>query len=336
MKNEFIHKSRTEASGKAIDRREFLKRAGCAGLAIAAMQQPLRAQTDEKLPTRVLGRTKEKVTILGLGTAPVGEGPVGVEEGIKIFSEVIDRGVNYIDTARIYGNAEEILGHIIPKQRDKLFVVTKVSTDNGARAEQSLNESLSRLKTDHVDLVHIHSIGSKNLDRVLASDGVLEFLLKQKESGKIRFIGVSGHNRPANFVRMIQTDQIDVLMCVMNHADRNIYDFESKVLPEAIKRNVGCAAMKVYAGIKGGFRNHRSGHIGCATEPERLPHAMAYALDLEGVSVAVVGPYTVEQAIQNVQFARKFQPLSQEQRSSLMEYGKKLAESLGPRYGSVI
>jgi predicted aldo/keto reductase-like oxidoreductase len=342
MKNDFVHKSRTGAefstSGKVIGRREFLKRAGCAGagLALAVMQQPLRSQTDEELPRRVLGRTKEKVTILGLGTAPVGEGPVGVEEGIKIFSEVIDRGVNYIDTARIYGNAEEILGHIIPKQRDKLFVVTKVSTDNGARAEQSLNESLGRLKTDHIDLVHIHSIGGKNLDRVLASDGVLEFLLKQKEAGKIRFIGISGHNRPANFVRMIQTDQIDVLMCVMNHADRNIYDFEGKVLPEAMKRNVGCAAMKVYAGIKGGFPNHRSGFVGCATEPERLPHAMAYALDLEGVSVAVVGPYTVEQAIQNVQFARKYKPLSQEQRASLMEYGKKLAESLGPRYGSVI
>ncbi|NIO01868.1 MAG: hypothetical protein GTO42_06945, partial [Candidatus Latescibacteria bacterium] len=89
-------------------------------------------------------------------------------------------------------------------------------------------------------------------------------------------------------------------------------------------------AMKVYAGIKGGFRNHRSAHIGCATEPERLPHAMAYALDLEGVSVAVVGPYTVEQSIQNVQFARKYKPLSQEQRASLMDYGKNLAESLGP------
>lgn len=342
MKNDFVHKSRTEAesssSGKEIGRREFLKRAGCAGagLALAVMQQPLRAQTDEELPKRVLGRTKEKVTILGLGTAPVGEGPIGVEEGIKIFSEAIDRGINYIDTARIYGNAEEILGHIIPKRRDKLFVVTKVSTDNAARAEQSLNESLSRLKTDHLDLVHIHSIGGKNLDRVLASDGALEYLLKQKEAGKVRFIGISGHNRPANFVRMLQTDQIDVLMCVINHADRNIYDFESKVLPEAIKRNVGCAAMKVYAGIKGGFRNHKSGFVGCATEPERLPHAMAYALDLEGVSVAVVGPYTIEQAIQNVQFARKYKPLSQEQRASLMEYGKKLAESLGPRYGSVI
>ena len=300
------------------------------------MQQPLRAQADNELPRRVLGRTKEKVSVLGLGTAPVGEGPVGIAEGIKIFSEAIDRGINYIDTARIYGNAEKILGHIIPKRRDNLFVVTKVSTDNGSRAERSLNESLKRLKTDHIDLVHIHSIGSKNIDRVLASNGVLEYLLKQKEADKIRFIGISGHNRPANFVRMIQTDQIDVLMCVINHADKNIYDFESKVLPEAIKRNIGCAAMKVYAGIKGGFRNHRSGYIGCATEPERLPHAMAYALDLEGVSVAVVGPYTVEQSIQNVQFASKYKPLSPEQHASLMEYGKKLAESLGPRYGPVI
>jgi predicted aldo/keto reductase-like oxidoreductase len=320
-----------------MDRREFLKRVGCAGagLALAAMQQPLRAQSSDVLPKRVLGRTKEKVSILGLGTAPVGEGPVGVEEGIRIFSEAIDRGVTYIDTARIYGNAEEILGHIIPKQRDKLFVVTKVSTDNAARAEKSLSESLRRLRTDHLDLVHIHSIGSKNLDRVLAGDGVLDYLLRQKEAGKIRFIGISGHNRPANFVRMLQTDQIDVLMCVMNYADRNIYDFESKILPEAKKRNVGCAAMKVYAGIKGGFPNHRSGHIGCATEPAYLPHALAYALDLEQVSVAVVGPYTIEQSIQNVEFTRKYKPLSESQRASLMEYGKKLAPTLGPRYGSV-
>jgi predicted aldo/keto reductase-like oxidoreductase len=323
--------------GKGIDRREFLKRASYygAGMALAIMHQPVLAQTGDKLPKRVLGRTKEKVSILGLGTAPVGEGPIEVQEGIRIFSEAIDRGVTYIDTARIYGNAEEILGHIIPKRRDKLFVVTKVSTDNAARAERSLNESLRRLKIEHLDLVHIHSIGGKNLDRVLAKDGVLEFLLKQKEAGKIRFIGISGHNRPPNFVRMLQTDQIDVIMCVMNYADRNIYDFESKVLPEAKKRNVGCTAMKVYAGIKGGFRNHRSGHIGCVTEPAYLPQALGYALDLDGVSVAVVGPYTVEQAIQNVEFARKYEPLSQEQHTSLMEYGKKLAPSLGSRYGPV-
>jgi len=297
--------------------------------------KPIVAEPVRPLPKRVLGRTKEKVSILGLGTAPVGEGPVGLEEGIRIFGEAIDRGVTYVDTARIYGNAEEILGHLIPKRRDKLFVATKVSTDRAVVAERSLSESLDRLKIEHVDLVHIHSIGSKNIDRVLGKEGVLEYLLKQKEAGKVRFIGISGHNRPPNFVRMLQTDQIDVIMCVMNYADRNIYDFESVVLPEARKHNVGCVAMKVYAGIKGGFPNHRSGYIGCATEPAYLPQALAYALDLEGVSVAVVGPYTVEQAIQNVEFARKYTPLSEEQRSSLMALGKKLAPTLGPRYGPV-
>jgi len=295
--------------------------------------KPAAAESIGTLTKRVLGRTKEKISILGLGTAPVGEGPVGLEEGIRIFREAIDRGITYIDTARIYGNAEEILGHVIAKQRDKLFVVTKVSTHTADEAERSLSESLRRLKTDHVDLVHIHSIGSKNIDKVLGKGGALEYLLNQKENGKIRFVGISGHNRPANFVRMLQTDQIDVVMCVMNYADRNIYDFESKVLPEARKRNVGCVAMKVYAGIKGGFPNHRRGYVGCATEPTYLPQALAYALDLEGVSAAVVGPYTVEQAIQNVEFARKYAPLSEEQRSALLSHGKKLAASLGPRYG---
>lgn len=345
MKKDIIHKpyddsvnSKSLRQGEAMDRRQFLKRVGCAGagLALASIGRQASAQPARRLPKRILGRTKEKVSILGLGTAPVGEGPIGIQEGIRIFGEAIDRGVTYIDTAKIYGNAEEILGHLIPKQRDKLFVVTKVSTDNAARAERSLSDSLRRLKTDYLDLVHIHSIGGKNIDRVLAKDGALNYLLKQKEAGKIRFIGISGHNRPPNFVRMLKTDQIDVIMCVMNYADRNIYDFESKVLPEAKKRNVGCVAMKVYVGIKGGFGNHRSGHIGCVTEPARLPQAMAYALDLEDVSVAVVGPYTVEQAIQNVEFARKYKPLSEEQLASLLEYGRKLAPSLGPRYGPVV
>jgi len=333
MKDDFARRRH-----KAMNRREFLKRASSAGagLVLAAASQPTSARPTDALPTRVLGRTKEEVSILGLGTAPAGEGPVGLQDGIRIFSEAIDRGVTYVDTAKIYGNAEEILGHVIPKHRDRLFVVTKVSTDNAARAERSLRESMRLLKTEQIDLVHIHSIGGKNIDRVLAKDGVLNYLLKQKEAGKVRFIGISGHNRPPNFVRMLQTDQIDVVMCVMNYADRNIYDFESKVLPEARKRNVGCVAMKVYVGIKGGFRNHRSGYVGCVTEPERMPQAMSYALDLEGVSVAVVGPYTVEQSIQNVQIAQKYKPLTAEQRDSLLEYGRKLAPTLGPRYGSVV
>ena len=194
-------------------------------------------------------------------------------------------------------------------------------------------ESLRTLKTDHVDLVHIHNIGNKNLDKVLAKDGILEYLLRQKEAGKTRFIGLSGHERPPHFVKMLETDQIDVVMNVMNYADRNIYDFEGTVLPECRKRNVGVVAMKVYAGIKGGFPNHRKGWMGCNTPPEMLPRALAYALDLDGVSVANVGPFTMEQAIRNVELARGYRPLTEAEREELLAYGRQLAPTLGPRYG---
>ncbi len=319
---------------RQISRRDFLKKIACVGTGLAiGTPRGAFAESAGDLPQRVLGRTGAKVSILGLGTAPVGEGPIGVEEGVRIFGEALDRGVTYVDTARIYGNAEEILGHLVPKRRDKLFVVTKVSTDSAARAEQSLSQSLRTMKIDHFDLVHIHSIGSKNVDRVLGKGGVLEYLLKQKEQGKVRFIGISGHNGGDNFVRMIETDEIDVVMCVLNYADRSVYNFDERVLPAARRHKMGCVAMKAYAGIKGGFPNHRKGYVGCATEPARLPQALAYALDLEGVSVAVVGPYTVEQAKQNVEFARNYKPLSREARDSLVEYGKELAQNLGPRYG---
>ena len=341
MNSTHNHKPSRQSADRTLDRRgvnrrDFLKTAAAGtALALTAAAQHAFGAPSDGLRKRVLGRTGEKVTILGLGTAPIGEGPVEAQQAARIFGEVLDRGVNYVDTARIYGNAEEALGLVIPKRRDRLFLVTKISTHTAEGAERSLAESLRRLKTDHIDLVHIHSIGSRKIDRVLAKDGALAYLLKQKEAGKIRFIGISGHNRPTNFVRMVKTGRIDVVMCVMNYADRNIYGFEQKVLPECRKQNVGVVAMKVYAGIKGGFPNHKKGYVGCATTPELLPHAMAYALDLEGVSLAAVGPYTLKQAIQNVEFARKYAPLTPDERASLLARGKALAATLGPRYGPV-
>jgi len=320
-----------------FSRRQFLQRTTLAGVgfAVAGSGLPAAESAGDALPMRVLGRTGAKVTILGLGTAPIGEARGDVAEAAKIFAEVIDRGVNYVDTARGYGIAEQALGQVVPARRDKIFLVTKCWTDSGAQAQKSFEESLRTLKTDHVDLVHIHHVGGKNLERVLAKDGILEYLLRQKEAGKTRFIGISGHARPPHFVKMLETDQIDVLMAVMNYADRNIYDFEGKVLPECRKRNVGAVAMKVYAGIKGGFPNHSKGYVGCNTPPEMLPRALAYALDLEGVSVANVGPFTMEQAIANVEVARRYKPLTPAERQELLAHGEKLAPTLGPRYGPV-
>ena len=320
-----------------LGRREFLRKSILAGAGLAAAGSGMRAAEtgSSELPRRVLGRTGVRVTILGLGTAPIGEARVEVSQAAKIFAEVIDRGVNYVDTARGYGIAEEALGQVLPSRRDKVFLVTKCWTDSGAQAQKSFEESLRTLKTDHVDLVHIHHVGGKDIDKVLAKDGILEYLLKQKEAGKTRFIGISGHARPPRFLKVLETGRIDVLMAVMNYADRHIYDFEGKLLPECRKRNVGVVAMKVYAGIKGGFPNHPKGWVGCNTPPELLPKALAYALDLEGVCVANVGPFTMEQALQNVEFARRYKPLTDKEREDLLAYGQQLAPTLGPRYGPV-
>lgn len=328
------HPRPEHTSTSRFSRREFLQRTALAGAGLAVAASGAGAGGSE-LPTRVLGRTGAKVTILGLGTAPIGEARGDVSEAAKVFGEVLDRGVNFVDTARIYGIAEEALGQILPPRRDKVFLVSKCWTDAADRAQQSLEESLRLLKTDYVDLVHIHHIGNKNLDRVMADDGILAYLLKQKEAGKIRFIGLSGHAQPPQFLKMLETDQIDVVMPVMNYADCNIYNFEGTVLPECRKRNVGVVAMKVYVGIKGGFRNHRNAGVGCNTPPERLGQALAYALDLEGVAVAAVGPFTMEQAIQNVELARRYKPLTAAEREELLAYGKELAQTLGPRYGPV-
>jgi uncharacterized protein len=327
--------SKPSSSAATLNRRRFVATLTGAGLALAGSRLHPLAAADRPLGTRVLGRTNARVTVLGLGTAPIGEGPVDTPEAVRVFGEVMDRGVNFIDTARIYGNAEEALGQLVPSRRDRLFLVTKVWTETAADAEKSLAQSLRLLKTDHVDLVHIHHIGNKNIDRVLAEDGVLPYLLKEKQAGKLRFIGLSGHARPSRFLRMLETDQIDVVMPVMNYADRNIYAFETSVLPECRKRNVGVVAMKVYAGIKGGFPNHRRASVGCNTPPERLAQALAYALDLEGVSSAVIGPYTLEQALQNVELARNYRPLTEPERTSLLSFGEELAAELGPRYGPV-
>lgn len=316
-----------------LGRRAFI--ASGAGLLVLA--SPLRGAEPpaEPLPTRVLGRTKAKVTILGLGTAPIGEGPVDTPEAVRIFGEALDRGVTYVDTARSYGNAEEALGLLVPKRRGQLFIATKLWTDSGVQAQKLFETSLRTLKVDYVDLVHIHHVGGKDVAKVLAKDGILEYLLKQKEAGKLRFIGLSGHCRPPRFLEVLKTGQIDVVMPVMNYADVNTYNFEGTVLPECRKQGVGVVAMKVYVGIKGGFPNHRKASVGCVTAPELLPQALAYALDLEGVSVANIGPYTLEEAVKNVELARNYKPLTPDERAKLLALGKQIAADIGPRYGPV-
>ena len=288
----------------------------------------------DALPRRVLGRTGLQITALGLGTAPMGEGPASVGDCIRVYSEAIDRGIRYVDTARIYGKAEDALGEVLKTRREQVVLATKCMCDERAKAEESFHESLRRLGVDSVDILHLHSTGDRDLDKVLAPGGVWEFFRAMKKEGKARFLGITGHNRPAKFVRMIETGDVDVLMCALNFADRYTYGFEDKVLPAARAQGTGILAMKVFGGIRGGFayvRERRPSQM----QELYLQNSVRYALEISGVAGLVIGVHDSEELRQNLAFVKSYTPLSAKERASLETHGRRLAEDWGPRWGPV-
>lgn len=286
------------------------------------------------IPRRILGNTGVKVSIVGLGTANMGEGPETTDECASVFAEAIDRGINYIDTARIYGNAETALGRVLKTRRDRVFLVTKCMTDTREAAQKSFETSLRELAVDHVDLLHLHSTGDRDLDRVLADGGVWDYFLKLQKEGKTRFLGITGHNRPHKFVRMLKSRKVDSMMVAMNFVDRHTYGFEEKVLPVAREVGTAAMAMKIYGGIRGGFaftRVVRPSQL----DPIYLQIAVRYSLGLEGVTGVVIGAHSVQELRQNIRYVRSAPALSKPELEALRKHGERLAADWGPRFGPV-
>ena len=237
-----------------LSRRSFLQGAGILGggawllrggtPALAQLTSPTSTQT---LPRRVLGKTKQEVSTLALGTWPCGRSEsVSTDDIARLVHEALDLGVNFVDTARNYGKAEEGISKALGSRRDQLFLTTKVWADDADEARRSLEESLRTLRTEHVDLVYLHSVGNRDVQQALSPSGALSYLLRQKEAGKIRFVGISGHSKVETFLPILETGQIDVVMMAMNFVDRHTYGFEDKVLPAANRLQVGVACMKVF------------------------------------------------------------------------------------------
>jgi predicted aldo/keto reductase-like oxidoreductase len=292
----------------------------------------------QDLPRRVLGRTKLEVSALSLGTWPPGKCDTMDTPVVEaLVREALDLGINYIDAARAYDNAEEAIGNAVRGRRDQVILSTKVWADTAEEAEASFQQSLKALQTDYVDLLYIHSMGDRDPQKVMASDGSLPYVLKQKKAGKARFVGLSGHCRPELFVPMIETGEMDVVLMAMNFVDRYTYGFEEKVLPAARKHDMGVACMKVFGGMAGGF----GVADGPDTGPEmgrgrrRLRQAIRYSMSLPEVATLVIGCHTVEQLRQNVRWVKNYQPLTPEEKNQLAELGQRLATQWGPHLGPV-
>lgn len=319
-----------------ISRRSFIKGFGAVGGAVFAARTVGAVDTVGAMPMRVLGKTGVKVSALALGTWPCGMcEDLGVEGAERLVHEALDLGVNFIDTARVYGHGEQAVGRAIRGRRDGLFLTTKTWADTAEEARVSLEQSLRELQTDHVDLVYLHSMGDRNPERVRGDGGALQYLLEQKIAGKTRFVGISGHSRVPHFVPLIESGKIDVVMVAMNFVDRYTYGFEDKVLPTAIASGCGVCCMKVFGGMRGGFAAASGPNTGPEIRSAYLQHAVRYAMGLPGVATLVIGPHTVAQLRQNAAWVRDYAPLSAAEQGELENLGRQWAKTLGPHYGPV-
>lgn len=193
---------------------------------------------------RPLGNTGLSVSPVALGTAPIGElfGPVTLDDAVHVVHRAIDLGVNVIDTSVYYGSAEERLGLALRGRRDKVILATKAGRFGSnefdfspARLRASLEQSLTRMKTDYVDIFHLHDVEYVPLDPVLTEGFAV--LQQLKDEGKCRFIGMSGYPLPT-IERVIKETNVDV---VLTYAKATLLDgsLAERIMPVADERGVG-------------------------------------------------------------------------------------------------
>jgi hypothetical protein len=270
------------------------------------------------------------VPIVGIGTATMQDN--SQEEFAAVVETALDQGITYVDTAPQYGNTQAKLGPIVARRREEIFLVTKVDKRTKDDALRQVEESLKLLRTDRLDLVHLHGVGYWDGDEGYGPDGALAGLEEARRKGMVRFIGASSHHRPARFLPAIETGKIDVLMPTINYVDRFTYDFEGKILPLARERRIGLVAMKVLGGPIG-FKYHPAGPA-LLRGPD-LEGAFRYALSLEGIACAVIGMREAGEAREAARIARSFKPLEPPELERLLETGKTLAKEWGPHFGPV-
>ena len=176
-------------------RREFIQQAAITAAALASTSQltAVAKPPSNPIPRRALGKTGEKLSMIGFGGIVVMNETSG--ESSNIVAEAVDRGINYFDVAPSYGNAQERLGPALAPYRKNCFLACKTEgrTKDDSRAQ--LEESLRLLKTDHVDLYQFHALTKMaELDKVLGPGGAMETMEAAKKEGKIRYIGFSVHS----------------------------------------------------------------------------------------------------------------------------------------------
>jgi len=282
-----------------VTRRTFVETFMLGAAALAAQ-----SQTSAEIPKRPLGRTGLEVSALGIGGYHLGSANSDTE-ATQIVNEALDAGVNFFDNAWEYhqGLSEERLGRALKGKRDRAVVMTKVCTHGRDKnvAMRQLEESLTRLQTDHLDVWQIHEvIYETDPDLIFAPNGAAEALLEAKRQGKVRFVGFTGHKDPSIHLKMLSHNfPFDTVQMPLNCLDATFRSFETNVLPEANRRGIAALGMK---SLGGSGELVREGAV-------IVTMGLRYAMSLP-VAVTISGIDSLRVLHQNLQVARGFQPLS--------------------------
>ncbi len=338
-----------EANNLSPERRRFLKAAGAsAGLAAAGIF--LRAnstaaaqaagsttvttassamgsaggQSTAEIPQRPFGKTGIKVSAIGFGGYHMGT--IRDEaEAIRLVHQALDSGITFMDNAWEYhdGRSEELMGKALADRRDKAFLMTKVCAHgrDGKFAMQQLEESLKRLKTDHLDLWQIHEVVYPNEPELyFKPGGAVEALEKAKKEGKVRFVGFTGHKDPSIHLDMLKRGfAFDACQLPLNVFDGTFRSFEQQVLPELQKQGIAAVGMKSLGGTADAVKK----------KVVTVDEALRYAMSLP-VATTVSGIDSVQVLEQNLKIARGFTPMPSEQMAQVRQ--RVMAEAADGRF----
>ena len=284
------------------------------------------------LPTRTWGSTGISLPVLALGTAPSGHR--SEQDAVAFYHRCLDAGIAHVDTgptAGGFGIAQACLRPVLAERRREVFVATRVCEPDGEKALAQLARNLAELGIEQADLVYVQSLGDDAMapERIYSPRGVCRALEHARSQGLTRWLGVSGHHRPARFLRALAEWDFDVMLNAVNLVSRHIYGFEERVWPAAAAKGVALLAMKVF----GGVRDSRSSAKGASLPDHLKPDSLRYALSRPGACGVVVGLHDQDELERTLAWVRSFTPLSRQERDALEPETRALALEWREPYG---
>jgi predicted aldo/keto reductase-like oxidoreductase len=307
-----------------MERRIFIRNSalGTLALTIPAIRSfGNNFSADYNLPRRVLGKTGEKLSVIGFGAIMLNDNPQDFAN--ELVAKSYDLGVNYYDVAPGYGNAQEKLGPALKPYRKNCFLACKTQKRNAAEAQVELEDSLRKLETDHLDLYQLHALSSvEQVNQAFGPGGAMETIVKAKKEGKIKHVGFSAHSVDAALLAMNNYD-FDSILFPINFACWHTGDFGPQVYAEAEKRGMGILALKAMALApleQGEQKFDKNVWYRPIQDEEIMKMALKFTLSKNITAAIPPGENTL--FLKALEFMNEFKPISDEEADKLLALAK--------------